>query len=290
MVVEGIEEGGPGHGGYGRAMRFRAIATDLDGTLLRSDQSVSPRTREAIQAAEDAGMLVVIATGRPPRWIAPVVEQLGDRGLVVCANGASVYDPARHELVHRIDLDPLVARSIVDDLESGLPEAVLGVEQGFDFGVDQRYGDLGVDILDLIPDIRVAPIRSFLDEPVTKLIVRLPHPAPPGTAARVQAIVGSRALVTHSTHESFLELSDPRVHKAHTVELLLEEHGHTSADVVAFGDMPNDLELIRWAALGVAMANAHPDLLAAADLVTTTNDDDGVARVIEQLLAGTLGG
>lgn len=271
-------------------MRFRAIATDLDGTLLRSDQSVSPRTRNAIRAAEDAGMLVVIATGRPPRWIAPVVEQLGDRGLVVCANGASVYDPARHELVHRIDLAPEVVRSIVDDLEVHVPEAVLGVEQGFDFGIDRRYQDTGVDILDLIPDIRVAPIRSFLDAPVTKLIVRLPHPAPRGTAARVQAIVGERALVTHSTNESFLELSDPRVHKAHTVELLLEEHGHTAADVVAFGDMPNDLELIRWAALGVAMANAHPDLLAAADLVTAANDDDGVARVIEALLDGSLPG
>ena len=101
------------------------------------------------------------------------------------------------------------------------------MEQGFDFGIDRRYRDTGVDILDLIPDITVAPIRSFLDEPVTKLIVRLPHPAPAGTAALVQEIVGSRALVTHSTHESFLELSDPRVHKAHTVELLLEEHGHT---------------------------------------------------------------
>ncbi len=271
-------------------MRYRAIATDLDGTLLRSDRSVSPRTREAVHAAEDAGMLVVIATGRPPRWIPPVIEELGDRGLVVCANGASVYDPARHELVHRIDLAPDVARSIVDDLEARLPDAVLGVEQGFDFGIDRRYRDTGVDILDLIPDITVAPIRSFLDEPVTKLIVRLPHPAPAGTAALVQEIVGSRALVTHSTHESFLELSDPRVHKAHTVELLLEEHGHTAADVVAFGDMPNDLELIRWAALGVAMANAHPDLLAAADLVTTTNDDDGVARVIDRLLDGSLDG
>ena len=269
-------------------MRFRAIATDLDGTLLRSDQSVSPRTRRAIHAAEEAGMLVVIATGRPPRWIPPIIEQLGDRGLVVCANGASVYDPARHELVHRLDLDPDVARSIVDDLEGRLPEAVLGVEQGFDFGVDRRYRDSGVNLLELIPDIRVAPIRSFLDQPVTKLIVRLPHPAPAGTAARVQQIVGDRALVTHSTNESFLELSDPRVHKAHTVEMVLQEHGHTAADVVAFGDMPNDMELIRWAALGVAMGNAHPDLVAAADLVTTANDDDGVARVVERVLDGSL--
>ena len=269
-------------------MRYRAIATDLDGTLLRSDRSVSPRTREAVHAAEDAGMLVVIATGRPPRWIPPVIEELGDRGLVVCANGASVYDPARHELVHRIDLAPDVARSIVDDLEARLPDAVLGVEQGFDFGIDRRYRDTGVDILDLIPDITVAPIRSFLDEPVTKLIVRLPHPAPAGTAALVQEIVGSRALVTHSTHESFLELSDPRVHKAHTVELLLEEHGHTAADVVAFGDMPNDLAMLSLAGQGFTMSRAHPSVSAAGYPATGDNNDAGVGRTILQLLGESL--
>ena len=78
--------------------RFRAIATDLDGTLLRSDKSISDRTRRAVLAAEDAGLLVVIATGRPPRWISPVIDVLGDRGLAGCANGASVYDPASGKL------------------------------------------------------------------------------------------------------------------------------------------------------------------------------------------------
>jgi HAD superfamily hydrolase (TIGR01484 family) len=267
-------------------VQYRAIATDLDGTLLRSDQSVSPRTRAAVEAVEDLGLLVVIATGRPPRWIPPVVEQLGDRGLVVCANGATVYDPARHEIVHRNDLDPDVARSIVDDLEVAIPEAIVGVEQGFDFGVDIAMKGSGLDFETLIPDVRFAPIRSFLTEPVTKLIVRMPHPAPAGTARRVQDLVGDRALVTHSTNESFLELSHPSVHKAATVERVLVEHAIAPAEVVAFGDMPNDLELIRWAGLGVAMANAHPVLLAEADLVTDSNDDDGVARVLEQVVLG----
>ena len=269
-------------------MGFRAIATDLDGTLLRSDQSVSDRTRDAVLAAEDAGIMVVIATGRPPRWIAPVIEQLGDRGLVVCANGASVYDPARHELVHRLDLDPAVVSDIVDDLERAVPLAVMGVEQGFEFGVDHRYEQLQPDLVALLTDVRIGPIRSFLDQPVTKLIVRLPHPAPAGTAASVQEIVGQRGLVTHSTNESFLEISHPEAHKARTVELLLKEHGHTASQTVAFGDMPNDLEMIRWAGLGVAMGNAHPDLIAVADLVTAGNDEDDVARVIESVLTGGL--
>lgn len=272
--------------------QFRAIATDLDGTLLRSDGSVSPRTREAVHAAEDAGLLVVIATGRPPRWIPPIVEELGERGLVVCANGASVYDPARHELVDRTDLDVEVARVLVDELQAAYPDAVLGAERGFQFAADEaieRVGEPGSAEYQVIESwkldgLEIGPIRSFLDGPVTKLIVRLPHPAPPGTAAEVQALVGKRALVTHSTNESFLELSHPSVHKAFTVERLLGESGVAPDEVVAFGDMPNDLELIRWAGLGVAVANAHPDLKAVADRVTASNDDDGVATVIEEVL------
>ncbi len=265
-------------------MRFRAIASDLDGTLLRSDGTVSPRTRAALDAADEAGLLFVIATGRPPRWMPPVLAQLGDHGLVVCANGASVYDPVAHELVHRVDLQPEVLGGLVDDLEAAFPEALLGVEQGFEFGVDERVRTLALRRA-LEADVRIAPIRSFLDEPVTKLIVRFPTDAPPGRSEAVQAVVGDRALVTRSMSEVFLELSHPDVHKAAAVERLLVEHGAPPESVVAFGDMPNDVELIRWAGLGVAVANAHPELLAAADEVTASNDDDGVALVIERILA-----
>jgi Cof subfamily protein (haloacid dehalogenase superfamily) len=267
---------------------IRAIATDLDGTLLRTDKSVSDRTREAVHAAEDAGLLVVIATGRPPRWIPPVIELLGDRGLVVCANGATVYDPARHELVARTELDVDVTATIIDDLEDAFPQAVLGLEQGFDFAVDESITETdAVLVRTLVADgLRVGPIRSFLDQPVVKLIVRLPESTPPGIAEAVQSVVGERGLVTHSTSETFLEISHPSVHKAATVERLLEESGIAAAEVAAFGDMPNDLELIRWAGLGVAVANASPVLKAAADEVTASNDEDGVAMVIERLLTG----
>lgn len=267
-------------------MQYRAIATDLDGTLLRADQTVSDRTREAVDAAEAGGLLFVIATGRPPRWIPPVIEQLGERGLVVCANGATVYDPVRHELVAQSRIEPHIARELVDDISEAFPEAIIGVEQGFEFAVDEsaRHDDLLAS--QRLEGIRIGPIRSFLDEAVTKLIVRLPDPAPAGTAAAVQAVVGPRALVTHSTRESFLEISHPDVHKAATVERLLLESGIAPDEVVAFGDMPNDLELIRWAGLGVAVANAHPVLLDAADEVTTSNEDDGVAKIIERVLTG----
>ena len=266
-------------------MQIRAIATDLDGTLLRSDNTVSQRTREAVHAAEDAGLLVVLATGRPPRWIPPVVEELGERGLVVCANGASVYDPARHELVARTELDPNTVLGLVDELEERFPEALLAVEQGFDFGVDEKVEESGIVLAEnwKLDHVRVGPIRSFLEQPVIKLIVRFPEEVP-GTAAAVQAVVGDRAIVTHSTSEAFLEISHPMAHKANTVERLLEGSGIEANHVAAFGDMPNDIELIRWAGLGVAVENAAPPVKAVADEITATNDDDGVARVIERIL------
>ncbi|MFN8019007.1 MAG: HAD family hydrolase [Acidimicrobiales bacterium] len=270
-------------------MRFRAIASDLDGTLLHTDKSVSPRTRDAIHAAEDAGVLVVIATGRPPRWIPPIIEALGERGLVVCANGASVYDATAHDLVERTDLDPDVVRSIIADVRAAFVAPLFAVEQGFQFAVDeaieQRQADLAAMTSWRLPGIRIGPIDDFLDQGTTKLIIRMPEPAPAGIAAAVQEVVGDRAAVTHSTSEAFLELSAPDVHKAATVERLLVQHGIEPAEVVAFGDMPNDLELIEWAGWGVAVGNAHPRLQEAADEVTATNDDDGVAQVIERLLA-----
>ena len=268
-------------------MKIRVIATDLDGTLLRTDKSVSPRTRAAIHAAKEAGILVVVATGRPPRWIPPVIEALGDVGLVVCHNGATVYDPVAHQIISRTEIDASVALAVVDDVEATFPEALIGVEQEFDFAIDESAATRDVEPLGSwkLDGVRVGPIRSFLDRPVTKMVLRFSD-APDGTAARVQSLVGDRALVTHSTSESFLELSHPTVHKAATVERLLVDLGISAAEVVAFGDMPNDLELIRWAGHGVAVANAHPELKLAADEVTTSNDDEGVAVVIERLLAG----
>ena len=267
-------------------MPFRAIATDLDGTLLASDGTVSDRTRAAVDAAEDAGYLFVIATGRPPRWIPPVIEQVGERGLVVCANGGSVYDPARDELVVRNDLTPEAALAIIDAIEPAFPEAVLGLEQGLVFSADTSIERMSSPLIQSWKSqgLRVGPIRSFATEGVTKLIVRLPEDTPTGTAAAVQELVGDLAFVTHSTNESFLELSRPDVTKAATVERLLIDAGIAPGEVVAFGDMPNDLPLVEWAGLGVAVANAHPALRAAADEITGTNDEDGVAVVIERIL------
>ena len=131
----------------------------------------------------------------------------------------------------------------------------------------------------------IADVDACLDEPVTKLLLRHPGPAPEGHASRVNDLIGDLADVTHSTDESFLEVMSPGVHKAATVEAIIAAQGIDASDVVAFGDMPNDIELLQWAGWGVAVANAHPMVIDIADEVTESNDDDGVAMVIERLLS-----
>ncbi len=263
-------------------MVLRLIATDLDGTLLRSDGSVSARTRAAVDAAESAGISLVIVTGRPPRWIPPIVEQIGDRGLVVCANGGIVYDPARHEIIERNDLPGEDALEVVRRLRAEIPALVFGAEQGLDFAVEAEFAPHA----EMLAEVVFAPIEEVCANPVTKLLVRHPRPAPDGLSGRVRHIVDGLAGVTHSMDESFLELSRPDVHKASTLERLVAESGIAAPDVVAFGDMPNDIEMLEWAGHGVAVANAHPLVVDVADEVTASNDDDGVAIVIERMLSG----
>lgn len=262
-------------------MSVRLLATDLDGTLLRTDKSVSARTRAAVDAAADAGIELMIVTGRPPRWLPPVIDQIGDRGLVICANGATVYDPARHEVVAHQGLEPAAAREVVRRLRERWPQLAYAVEQELSFGIDPSYPAAA----GLPEGHRRAPIEDLCDVPVTKLLARHTGPAPDDLAAQVSEVIGDLAVVTHSDDASLLEISSAGVHKAATLERLAHERGINAREVVAFGDMPNDLQLLAWAGLGVAVANAHPLLLEAADEVTASNDDDGVALVIERILA-----
>ena len=263
---------------------MRLFATDLDGTLLRSDLTVSDRSRRALAAVEEAGRTLVLVTGRPPRWMPPVVEQTGHTGLALCANGATVYDLATEQVVQEHLIDPEVGAKVVVAIREALPEVSFAVERGGAGGLghEQAYG---------VPyaaksDVLVAEVDELVAEPVAKLLARHDDMDPDEMLARVREVVGDLAEVTHSSARGLMEISASGVSKAVALSRLADELGVPADDVVAFGDMPNDLPMLGWAGHAVAVANAHPEVLAAADEVTATNDDDGVARVIERLLAG----
>jgi Cof subfamily protein (haloacid dehalogenase superfamily) len=256
---------------------FRVVASDLDGTLVRSDGSISERTRAALQNAEAAGALVIFVTGRPPRWMRPVVEATGASGLAICANGALVYDLGRGEIVREHALRTESASRLITALREALPGVQFAVESGLTFGHEPAYEPSWP-----MPDRRVAEVEDLIADPVSKLLVKHPDKPAEEIHEQVVEIAGEEAVVTYSG-DVLLEVSGAGVSKASTLEALCREQGHEAAAVVAFGDMPNDVPMLQWAGHGVAVGNAHEQVLAVADEVTASNDDDGVAKVLERL-------
>jgi Cof subfamily protein (haloacid dehalogenase superfamily) len=261
----------------------RLIATDLDGTLLRSDLTLSDRTIRALGAASAAGILVALVTGRPVRWLRRVYDQLGTDVPAVCANGAVVYDPAADETLHVSPLLPAVLTELCQRLREAVPEARFAVEvdEGRALRHETTY-PLRWDSHD--PTVRaVESLAELTSVAAVKLLVRAGERDPDEFTSLVADCLGGLAEATHSSFSGLVEISAAGVTKAAGLAWLCERHGVAAADVVAFGDMPNDLPLLAWAGRAVAVANAHPAVLAAADEVTAANDEDGVAAYLERL-------
>lgn len=268
--------------------RPRLIATDLDGTLLHDDKSVSDRTIAALAAAEKAGIEVFFVTGRPSRWMDVVSEHVHGHGLAICANGAAVVDlHAGGELVEVRALDRETALTVVQALRDAAPGTTYAVELTTGIHYEPTYPPFHED-----PGATVATAEKLLGTadqgpaaPVVKLLAHHPDLTPDGFLTLARTAVGDLASITRSSPTALLEVSGLGVSKASTLALCCAERGISSDEVVAFGDMPNDLEMLTWAGTSYAMGNAHPDVLAAASGRTATNNEDGVAVVIEEILA-----
>ena len=267
----------------------RLIATDLDGTLLRDDKTVSPRTVAALAAAEEAGVAVVFVTGRPARWMDVVREHVHGHGLAICGNGAAVVDLHRDcALVQVRPLPPENALAVVRALRAAAPGVSFAVERTASFHHEPGYPPSAVD-----PATVVAPAEKLLApdagqdaQPVLKLLAYHERLQPDAFLALARRVAAGYAQFTRSSPTALLEISAPGVSKASTLADGCRRRGIPPSAVVAFGDMPNDLEMLAWAGTSYAMANAHPAVLAATDRHTASNEEDGVARVIEELLAG----
>lgn len=266
----------------------RLIATDLDGTLLRDDKTVSDRTIAALAAAEEAGIEVFFVTGKAGRWMDVVSDHVHGHGLAICANGAAVADlHAGGKLVQVRPLDREVALDVVHTLRVAAPGTSFAVELTTGIHYEPSYPPFHLD-----PGATVAIAEKLLHEevrgsgaPVLKLLAHHAELAPDEFLEVARTAAGDRASFTRSSPTALLEVSGPGVSKASTLALCCAERGISPAEVVAFGDMPNDVEMLSWAGTSYAMGNAHPTALAAASGRTVTNNEDGVAVVIERLVA-----
>ncbi|WP_327430031.1 MULTISPECIES: Cof-type HAD-IIB family hydrolase [unclassified Streptomyces] len=272
----------------------RLIATDLDGTLLRDDKSVSERTIAALAAAEQAGIEVFFVTGRPARWMDVVSDHVHGHGLAICGNGAAVVDlhggPGAHRFVKVRELARENALDAVRLVREAAPGAVFAVEQTYGFYQEPTYPKLHMETPDSL-----APAEKLLaadapgaGEPVLKILAFHHELDPDAFLTVARLAIGDRANVTRSSPSALLEISGPDVSKASTLALCCAERGISPEEVVAFGDMPNDVEMLSWAGQSYAMGNAHPEVIAAASGRTVANNEDGVAVVIERILAERL--
>lgn len=277
---------------------IRMLATDLDGTLLRPDNTVSRRTVAALAAARDAGFPVVFVTGRPTRWMAPVVAATGHAGVAVCSNGGLLVDLDAGAVLQAW---PLPADAVLD-LATGLRTLVLGAGIAVEY-IPGRAGSAGTDVLGEasafgqephfnVREPRVGALVAPLEElvaagPIVKVLARGPVGADPDELlAAARRLVGDRAEVTHSsTTDPLLELSAIGVSKATTLAGYAAAAGIASAEVAAVGDMPNDVAMLAWSGSSYAVEGSHPAALAAAGGRVAPAVEDGVARLLESLLA-----
>src|SRR5579859_811019 len=266
------------------------VATDLDGTLLHSDGSVSARSRDALRAASAAGLLVAFVTGRPPRWLAEIADATGHTGVAVGANGAVLYDLERDETIKAHYLAPHVLAVLAADLRAAFPSVTFAVEYGDSFGAEPEYThDWAINPLAdrtgrPLPPPFVAPLAQVVSRPGVKLLAKDRGADVDAFLASAETMLAGRASVTHSSRHGLLEIAAPRVTKASGLAELAASHAIAPDEVVAIGDMPNDIPMLEWAGRSYAVANAHPAVRAAADKVIGSNDEDAVASVIEQLL------
>lgn len=255
------------------------MATDLDGTILRADGTISARTVAAFARAEAAGALVVLVTGRAPRVMGHIAEAFGSRGTAICANGTLAYDMRSRETraLHLIEPESIAAAA----------RALRAAVPGIGFAAERVSGPVADAVYraeDPAADAVIAriPDSELFSEPAVKLRARHLDHAPDEILALATAACSGIVEVSHNG-AAFLEAGPPGVTKATALGELAARHGIGRESVLAFGDMPNDLPMLAWAGISCAVADAHPDVLAAVTRVIGACDDDGVAAFLEGL-------
>lgn len=266
-------------------MSIRLVAVDLDGTLLNSEKEITARTVNAIARARHVGVHLVMASARPPRSVQPLYDQLQLRTLQINHNGAMVWDPInRKALLHR-PLTVATCRAVIDKARQKYPEILISLEV-----MDRHYTDYFDESYvtergrHRQPD-KVGSIDELLTEPVTKLLLL----GPPAKILELRGLLSSHfggQLSIARSEEYMLQVMHPTAGKSSALATVCKYYQLTRDEVMAIGDMPNDLGMIQWAGMGVAVHNAHPLVRQAADYITASNDDDGVAEALEMFVVG----
>ena len=268
--------------GTAKHFPFRAIALDLDGTLTNHDKVVTPRTRQALLKAQELGTVIILASGRPTYGIVPVAEclELEKRGgYILSYNGGNIVNAKTGEKL----------------FSQFLPDAVIPIL--YKYAKEKNHALLGYagnEIITEMPDDQYVKEESRINKMNIRKVDNLldalePHPTKllmtgdPTDMIKAEEelveILGEKMDIFRSA-PFFLELVPKGIDKAQSLLRLLSKINLTPADLIAFGDGYNDLSMLKLAGVGVAMANAAPEVRADADYVTLSNEEDGVAEAL----------
>ncbi|MDN5794411.1 MAG: Cof-type HAD-IIB family hydrolase [Intrasporangium sp.] len=261
-------------------MTKRMLCLDLDGTTLLHTGELTEPVRAAVRALPDE-VEVVVATGRSIIATTPIIEQLGLRsGFAVCSNGAVTLEvnpdpPGGYSVADTVTFDP---RPVLERLREALPEALIAVEDlGVGFKVSRQFPDG-----ELMGLTREVSWEELVSDPVTRVTLRQPESTPEEFMAMVER-AGLHGVAYAVGWSAWLDINPEGVSKASALELVRRRIGVEPRHTVACGDQRNDLEMLYWAAWGVAMGNAPDEVKAVADEVGGDVDDDGLVPILEGL-------
>ncbi|KAI9309464.1 HAD-like domain-containing protein [Cunninghamella echinulata] len=272
--------------------QIKMVASDLDGTLVSHGFEVSARAIKVLKELEDIGFQIILASGRPPRSMALILDMIKlSHPLVLCCNGAVVLDHEKKKIIKSFTIAQEYLFNLLKKMKDTLGNDIyIGVESGLLFKCEQGYAlkrgpeNMNHDY------IIIDELEEFVMEPVEKIVVV--HKEWPANQLDhyLKTVIFNDAVwdrVIHITYSNphFIEISAVGISKGTTIKSITEEQlGLNSKNLIAFGDMPNDLQMLEYAGIGVAMENALDEVKKIADHVTLTNEEDGVAVVLEKLL------
>jgi Cof subfamily protein (haloacid dehalogenase superfamily) len=266
----------------------KVVALDIDGTLFTAghgvasntvDETVSPAVRSAIDRALDAGAHVVLATGRSTFGITRVLDMLDlprhhDRVLAVASNGSVTFAYPPVEVLTTVTFD---ASEVVRMLLEHVPNALVAVEEiGVGFRVNRHFPEG-----EITGQMTLQSVDELVAEPVTRVVIRDPHASEQDFVALAEE-VGLHGINYYIGWTAWLDLAPEGVSKASGLQSVCAELGVAAEDVLAIGDGRNDVEMLQWAARGVAMGQAPLEVQEAADFVTATVEDDGAAMELDR--------
>lgn len=268
---------------------IKLIASDLDGTLIGKDSRFRPRTLQALHAAADAGIRILFVTGRPLRWMYPVLDQLGaewngENSFAFCSNGAVTYDIGQGKVLKTRTMSGAEIHTLHRELETAFPGSLFIAETLNHVYVQGQYQPHAQEDPAAIVE---GPLLGALDAGagVVKYLLYREGVTPATLLEQVRALVGERAAVTRSApYQPLVEIAQRGLNKGRVLADFAAQHGVESYEVAAFGDMPNDLEMLTWAGHGYAMDSGLPQLKEQVGRTCPGFDEDGVAQTIEGLL------